>query len=583
MSFGDKSNHKISQGLPSVKDDVLREELVNWVRKLLAGSRQPAVSCCTHDRATSQRLLGQVSVQLSTHVIIQHRTALSGRRVSEAAYDAQLETTGCMHGTRVDLLSELIEWVNSETAKSILWLTGMAGTGKTSVAVTLCRMLDSDPDVLLGGTFFCSRSANVEARTDVRRILPTLAALFAHQSPEFAAALVDELSQWSDLFARYQHIDDQIGPLLEWPLDALAAERRPIVFVIDALDECSNERELGELLAAIAGFECRAKVKFILTSRPETQILGSSILDGEEAKILHLHAIKDVDVNKDIRLYIDATFAKQSPASSWYTDTDVTELTALSNGLFIFASTIISYILAIGSVEGRTTRLKTVLSATVSDSAVAMRPLDAMYEFVFARASSADKVEPKELDMTRRNLACILALRVPLSVTALAELLNLDTSELRDSLSSLNATVYVPESDDEPGLRMLHVSFGDYLVNRAPPNLRVSVPQGDELLARGCLRIMRTRLHFNISQSCSSHEPNPSVKPKLITLSLEYACLQWIHHVSRLVQRSYLDEDINGSFRPRFLFWLEVISVLGQVQHAAAMLIIAAATVRHQI
>jgi len=41
-----------------------------------------------------------------------------------------------------------------------------------------------------------------------------------------------------------------------------------------------------------------------------------------------------------------------------------------------------------------------------------------------------------------------------------------------------------------------------------------------------------------------------------------------------------LNKMVGVIFRPRFLFWLEVMSVLRQVRRAAAMLIFAAVTVR---
>jgi len=482
-----------------------------------------------------------------------------------------------MPGTRVGLLCKMITWIKTD-ARAVFWLAGMAGTGKTSVALTLCRMLDSDADVLLGGSFFCSRTANVEARTDVRRVIPTLAALLALRSPKFAIELAAELRPNSGV-AGHQPVGDQIGPLLQRPLAALASEKRPIVFVIDALDECSNERELGELLTAIATLTCDANVKFILTSRPETHILGSTISDRAQNEILQLHTIETSEVTEDIRLYIDDAFAKKPLAKPWYTAAEVIRLATLADGLFIFASTMVSYVTDSQSVTSRTVRLQTALAA-VSGSAVAMGPLDATYEFVLTRASDTAKIEPAELEMTRRTLACILVVRAPLSVAALAELLDLEADDLRESLRRLHATVHVPSEDDEPGLRMLHASFGDYLVDRAASNIRMTKSLGDDILARGCLSVMHKRLHFNISQSPSSYEENSGTKPDSIVLSLEYACLRWVDHIAGLTDPLVLVQEANNVFRPKFLFWLEVMSILGQFHRAAAMLIIAAATVR---
>ena len=68
-------------------------------------------------------------------------------------------------------------------------MNGMAGTGKTTIALTLCEKLVGEPAVILGGTFFCSRSAGVIDRTDAQRIVPTLAMLLARQVPDYARAL----------------------------------------------------------------------------------------------------------------------------------------------------------------------------------------------------------------------------------------------------------------------------------------------------------------------------------------------------------------------------------------------------------
>ena len=60
----------------------------------------------------------------------------------------------CLPDTRVDLLREITEW--SETGdKCIFWLNGMAGTGKSTIARSIARKLDSQKR--LGASFFFSR------------------------------------------------------------------------------------------------------------------------------------------------------------------------------------------------------------------------------------------------------------------------------------------------------------------------------------------------------------------------------------------------------------------------------------------
>jgi len=224
-------------------------------------------------------------------------------------------------------------------------------------------MMESNPEIPLGGTFVCSRTTNAESRTDVRHMIPSLAASLADRSPKFGADLAAELKPYSGAVAS-KPVSDQIGPLLQRPLSALAREACPIVFGIDALDECSNEFEVAELLAAVARFTSKANVKFILTSRPETHILGSPMLDRCQNEFFQFHMIDTAEVTEDIRLYIANAFSKSPLGKPWYSDSDVTALATLSNGLFIFASTIASYILDTSSVHGRgTTRLSTALAA----------------------------------------------------------------------------------------------------------------------------------------------------------------------------------------------------------------------------
>jgi len=59
--------------------------------------------------------------------------------------------------------------------------------------------------------------------------------------------------------------------------------------------------------------------------------------------------------------------------------------------------------------------------------------------------------------------------------------------------------------------------------------------------------------------------------------------MQWVYHVAKLPRSPILDDEIYDILRPQFMFWLEVMSVLGQVQRAAAMLLIAGATVRRTV
>jgi len=379
---------------------------------------------------------------------------------------------------------------------------------------------------------------------------------------------------------------EQIRLLLRQPLSALSVSSCPIIFIIDALDELRNKGELAQLLELIMGFKCATPVKFILTSRPEMHIHRTPITNLEHTSILKLHTIDPVEVQYDIRRYILVTLAEVAKEATWYSSTDIDALVAASNSLFIFAATALKCILDPDDDDDRSARLRRATSI-VAQGTAATAGLDTMYELVLTGASMSATIDADELDRLKSILACILTLRTSLTVQALADLMKLKPGILRSSLRRLHAVVNVPEDDSMLGLRTLHASFGDYLFSRAPARICIPSSLGHDTLAHACLEMMSSSLHFNFSQWCSSsYEPNPSTIPKSITLSLEYACMHWAHHVAGFVHSDSpayialaLDAEIDRMFRPKLLFWLEVLSVLRKVGLAPSLLLIAGSAV----
>ena len=445
--------------------------------------------------------------------------ALDKHHVREAVYDAQ-QRSGCMQGTRINVLDRIIRWIMDPKSQPIFWLGGMAGTGKTSIASSICELVRADVRLLLGGSFFCSRSTGLATQRDVRCIIPTLAQLLARQSDEFAAALDAELKEEPDL--AYKQVKVQVERLLRKPLAALLSSMRSVVFVVDALDECgdqptntasSNNVEahaaVSEMLEALIDFSrstANLPVKFIVTSRPETHIRETSVTDIKVTSALHLHTIDKSQVTNDIQLYIKETLSKVPSTEPWFTDGDVETLAERADGLFIFAATATKYILG-GGKGFRSMRLTNLVSPVhTTPAALAVAPLDLMYSLILMEAARSDVVEVNELQQMLKIVAAILSARMSLSIDALSELLNLSTDYLRGCLDRLHAVVYLPEENRDASLRTLHASFGDYLFTRAAPGIRITSILGHDELANGCLRRMaQDDFDFNVSRSLSSY------------------------------------------------------------------------------
>lgn len=505
--------------------------------------------------------------------------------------------TGCLAGTRVEILAHIEAWTRDRKAKPIFWLSGMAGTGKTSIAWTVCQRARADPKRYLGGSFFCSRTSGFSAQRDIRFIIPNLALLLARQSAKFAEALAIQLKQDPD-FARKQ-ISTQVERLLRQPLSVFKASQSPIIFVIDALDECGNQplvdetsdwethRAVSDVLSALVEFSRSSNqlpVKFIVTSRPETHIRETPVADPSLSSVLLLHTIDLAQVTKDIQLYFNsALLAPPVAVSRWFTDEEVQTLSELANGLFVFAATVVNFILEKRDPSIRARRIRMVLSDVhLSDSITGS--LDKMYSFVLRQGSRPDGLEIDELPELLRVISSILSLQRPLSLQSLADILDLTVDRLRLLLDGVHSVVHVPQDITRPELRAIHASFADYLSFRAPAQMRISSSQGHAELARGCLyRMSWTDLHFNVSRSESSYKQNGRPQPGHIAASLEYACLQWSHHLDLMSNPTDIVDLIVAHFQPKLLFWLEVLSILRGVHRASGILRIAESVVSSRL
>jgi len=502
-----------------------------------------------------------------------------------------------MDNTRVRILNEIEAWIMDPDALQICRITGMAGTGKTSISKTVCKQADENPDITLGGSFFCSCSTGLAAQRDIRCVIPTLVQLLALQSAEFRLALAETI----ELGIQYKEASVQVQQLLCKPLLALKSSQTPILFVIEALDECGGETSDGMLddakchtivtstlvsLVNLTQSQFQFPVKILVTSRPETQIRDTPMSHDKLSRILRLHAVDTAEVDADIRRYItqtlDAKLCSKPKLRAIITDDEIEHLVRLCDGLFIIAATALKHTMGAGA-EAVVARFKRLLNASRDNlSAGVASSLDNMYALILMEAARADGSEAPDLPALLRLLASLLGARVQLSIEAVSDLLGLEAYDVRASLSRLHSVVHVPEDDDAPGLRTLHASFGDYLYGRAADQIRFSRSFGQAILAHACLITMGESLYFNISHSPSSYQPNLSTRPGTISLALEYACLHWAHHIAsynpgdEAGSESFpFDIEISLKFWPNFLFWLEVLSVLGKTNLAPGLLTIA--------
>ena len=149
----------------------------------------------------------------------------------------------CTAGTREEILKDIIAWADDISADSppVFWLTGQAGSGKTTITYTITKHFDDLEETdhtarhtVLGGNFLCSRQFE-ETRRQVR-IIPTLVYQLARKSRSYAHALHE-----ADKFDSVNKLAKQMKDLLVGPWHQSESRRHaelpPYLIVVDALDE----------------------------------------------------------------------------------------------------------------------------------------------------------------------------------------------------------------------------------------------------------------------------------------------------------------------------------------------------------
>ncbi|CAE6337689.1 unnamed protein product [Rhizoctonia solani] len=291
----------------------------------------------------------QIDISLSTWSSVHehHMTSLLDKLLpaSSAWYDAALSAEayrgGCTPGTRRAIIKGFMDWTNKVDTFKLYWMSGMPGTGKTTITYTLCHMLESTKQ--LGACFFCSR-VSPDCR-DGNRVFPTIAYQLAEFSNPYRNKVCEVLSATHNIAQR--NINVQFENLILKPLisvkDALPAD---VIVVIDALDECSSGEQILSLLVKNAS---KLPIKFIVASRPEPNITQQmeKIWSIPVHQAVYLHEIEKSLVQADITTYLQQALEELDiPPDSQ----DIERLSAYAGNLFIIAATMVWYIRGHGPV-----------------------------------------------------------------------------------------------------------------------------------------------------------------------------------------------------------------------------------------
>ncbi|KAG9090744.1 hypothetical protein FRC06_000894 [Ceratobasidium sp. 370] len=484
------------------------------------------------------------------------------RPVKEARYDSggtKVRRTKCTPGTRAPLLNDLVNWANEENGAKVYWMNGMAGTGKTTIAFSLCHMLKRTNQ--LAASFFCSRQ--LPGCRDISRIVPTLSYQLARLSPAFKDQLCQVLKDDPDICS--VDVAKQFEMLISEPLrtvDRIVRADR-LVIVIDALDECSDSHGAQLVLDALFQFVADLPVKFFVTCRPEPTLFDKVLSEKQAVvSIFHLHNIELFVVQADIETYLNAELAPIGVS-----DRQIKSLAERSGKLFIYAATAVQYILPTNARVNPHSRLQTVLGVAPKSSGKVHEQLDELYTTILSASLDNTALEPLEAANIKLVLHTVLCAREPMTIAALACLLRLESiNECRLALEPLGSVLCV--SDVHLPVSTLHESFPDYMRDQERSKQFWFDPASHhEILSRQCFTAMKDLLQFNICGLESSFvldEDVPDLSDrveKAIPNHLFYACKHWSDHSVRSCNVNAHVPILEDFLTNRVLFWMEVMNL----------------------
>ena len=492
----------------------------------------------------------------------------------------------CLADTRVDILEHTQHW-SDRSARPIFWLSGLAGTGKSTISRTIARSFFGQGH--LAGSFFFRRGrgdlghAGKFVSTLVRQLTNAQQSL----KPFVASVLADNEGILS------QGIQNQWEKLVVKPLEDFAKSTSfpgslKLTFVIDALDECDREDDINLILRLFLQLQSLAAITFqvFLTSRPEIIIrLGFSSMPEIMHQDLDLDAVPRHVVQHDIKALIDSELKRignERHLFGWPEPAIIDALVEKSELLFIYAATICRFV---GDPADLPEERLAIILHNTSSSGTSLPELDRMYAAILEHSIERNRsgiARNRLVERFQHVIGSYTVLIDTLPAPSLASLLDLQLEQIEISFSPLHSLYYVPSNTEDP-LRAIHPSFSEFLLDssRCPNRSFNVVPEtAHSRLVGRCLQILSS-LQQDVCQlghpSTSLLDVPPDKVDHYLPKHVQYACLYVVDHLREIAQSQRREVGLcdggaaHSFFEHKFLNWVEVMIIMRRLSEAIHM------------
>ncbi|CCA76444.1 hypothetical protein PIIN_10437 [Serendipita indica DSM 11827] len=472
----------------------------------------------------------------------------------------------CMNGTREAVLQTIWQWAKDYASKKpIFWLCDIAGSGKSTVAMSAVEVWQSEG--VLGGQFFFSLASSEASTTD--KFCSTIARDLVHYIPGLAPHIAAAVKQKPSIVRC--SLEEQFKTLVTGPLKQ---ESKHVILVLDALDECKSAEQRRKLLDILSvAVQDGKNLKIFMTSRPDPVI--ESVLGSLAVKTKledRLHDAHHHDNSDDIAVYIHQSLEGVLSVDQRQ------RLVEKADRLFIWASTACRMLTSQTSLSSPEDIYNRLISMSQAGA------IDTVYDLVLER------IDPEYHTVMTATLGLLLVAFEPLTTGDLDDLLK--HAGIRGSAEALvrNLGSVLTKDATTNLIQFRHPTVVEYLRRRSsasptPDNrnrIHLDIVNMHGQAASWCLKSLMSQtegLKFNICQLESSFHLNrqiPDIDTRIsrfISRRLRYASSHWLFHLAETGDdwRRTLENEINKTTQaPYVLPWMEILSFTGGVPRAIA-------------
>lgn len=485
-----------------------------------------------------------------------------------ASFDSHLEehNAQCLANTRVELQRQIKEWADENNGRLIFWLSGMAGTGKSTIARTIARSFAENHQ--LGASFFFKKGES--DRGTAGRFFTTIARDLIFHVPEVVSGITKAIDADPAISQKALHI--QFEQLILKPLsETILPKALALVIVIDALDECERDEDVRIILQLLsrAGDLKPISLRIFVTCRPELHIrIGFKQMPDGTYRNLILHEVPKENIEHDMTVFFKQEFARirqeRNLPLQWPEEKNIKTLVEMATPLFIFAATICRYV---GEPVGiPQMRLSDILKYETENVSQLEKTYLPILDPLFALRGEREKERLSRV--FTEIVGSIVVLETPLSVVSLAHLLNTPKEDISCRLDSLHSVLSIPVQEDLP-VRLLHLSFRDFLLDTQnhAKSFWVDKKETHKRLARKCLQLMSSSKGLkqnmcNLKDGTLLSEINNQIVDNALSPELQYACRYWVHHLKQSEGFINVEDEVHAFLQKHFLYWLEALILM---------------------